>query len=151
MAKFIWTDELNVGIDAIDNQHRKIVDYINLLDNSNPHSHSREEIGSLVNNLVDYTVSHFGFEESLQEDAGYPYLKAHQKVHGLFSKRVAAFQKQFDKGEDISASLSSFLIGWLLNHIQQEDADYVEAVQKYLHLQQDYIEKKKGMFARLFG
>lgn len=151
MAKFMWTDQLNVGIDAIDNQHKKIVDYINLLENSNIHSHSREEIEKLVHDLVDYTVSHFSFEEKLQEDAGYPYLKAHQKVHGLFAKRVASFQTQHEEGKDISESLSSFLVTWLLNHIQHEDADYAESVKKYLHHEQDYIEKKKGLFARLFS
>jgi hemerythrin len=151
MAMLMWTDQFNVGIDAIDNQHKRIVDYINLLESSNSSSHSREEIEKLVQDLVDYTVSHFGFEERLQEDAGYPYLKAHQKVHGLFTKRVAVFRSKFEKGEDISEGLSSFLITWLSNHIQQEDADYAETVKKYLHLQHDYIEKRKGMFARLFG
>lgn len=31
MMKLIWTDNLNTGIDVIDNQHKRIVDYINKL------------------------------------------------------------------------------------------------------------------------
>lgn len=151
MAKLFWTDQLNVGIEVIDNQHRRIVDYINLLDDAMASGQKRETIGQLINDLVDYTISHFGFEESLQEEAGYPFIKAHQKVHGLFVRRVADFQARFDSGEDIAASLHSLLINWLLNHIKHDDADYVESVKKYLHQQHDYVEKKKGFFSRLFS
>ena len=87
--------------------NRRIVDYINLLDEAVTSGHAREDIGILINDLVDYTISHFGFEESLQEEAAYPFIKAHQKVHGLFTRRVADFQARFEKGEDISQNLHS--------------------------------------------
>lgn len=150
MAKIFWTDQLNVGIEVIDNQHRRIVDYINLLDEAVASGHEREQIGILINDLVDYTISHFGFEESLQEEASYPFIKAHQKVHGLFTRRVSEFQVRFDNGEDISANLHSLLVTWLLNHIKHDDADYVQSVKEYLHQRHDYVEKKKGFFSRLF-
>lgn len=149
MAKIFWTDELNVGIEVIDNQHRRIVDYINLLDDANMGNLAREEIATLISNLVDYTISHFSFEESLQEEAGYPFLKGHQKVHGLFTRRVADFMERFEKGEDISKNLHSLLVSWLLNHIKHDDADYVESVKRYLQ-QHSYMDKKKGFLSRLF-
>jgi hemerythrin len=151
MAKILWTNEFGIGIEVIDIQHRRIVDYINLLDDANTTGHSREEIGVLINELVDYTVSHFGFEESLQEEAGYPFFKVHKRVHGLFIKRVGEFTERFEKGEDISKDLHKLLVGWLLNHIKHEDADYVESVGEFLHRQQGYVEKKKGIISRLFG
>jgi hemerythrin len=150
MAKFIWTDQLNVGIDVIDQQHRRIVEYINQLDDARSNGHSREEIGYLISDLVDYTVSHFGFEESLQEEADYPFAKSHKKVHDLFTQRVADFQSRFDKGEDVSKGLNSLLVTWLFNHIKRDDADYVESVKVYLQKKNDALEKKKGLFARLF-
>lgn len=151
MAKFIWTEQLNVGIEVIDQQHRRIVEYINQLDDARSNGHSRAEIGYLIGDLVDYTISHFGFEESLQEEAGYPFAKSHKKVHDLFAQRVSDFQARFDRGEDISRGLNSLLVTWLFNHIKRDDADYVDAVKAYLHKQQDFVEKKKGLFTRLFG
>jgi hemerythrin len=151
MAKLFWTDQLNVGIEVIDNQHRRIVDYINLLDEAVAGGHTREDIGILINDLVDYTVSHFAFEESLQEEAAYPFIKAHQKVHGLFARRVGEFTERFEKGEDVSRGLHSMLVTWLLNHIKHDDADYGNAVRLYLHRQHDYVEKKRGFFSRLFA
>ncbi len=151
MTKFTWTEQLNTGIDVIDQQHRRIVEYINQLDDARKNGHSREEIGYLINDLVDYTISHFGFEESLQEEADYPFAKSHKKVHELFTNRVAEYQDKFSKGEDISRGLNSLLVTWLFNHIKRDDADYVESVKAYLQQQQDFVEKKKGLFKRLFG
>jgi hemerythrin len=151
MAKFIWTEQLNVGIEVIDQQHRRIVEYINQLDDARSNGYSRDEIGYLINDLVDYTISHFGFEESLQEEAGYPFAKSHKKVHDLFAQRVSDFQARFDKGEDVSKGLNSLLVTWLFSHIKRDDADYVGSVKAYLQKQNDFMEKKKGLFARLFG
>jgi hemerythrin len=150
MGKFVWTEQLCIGIDVIDQQHRRIVEYINQLDEARSSGHSREEIGWLMNELVDYTISHFGFEESLQEEAKYPFINAHKKVHELFAKRVAEYQARFNNGEDVSKELNSLLVTWLFNHIKRDDADYVESVKAHLHQQQDFVEKKKGFFARLF-
>jgi hemerythrin len=146
------TDQLNVGIDVIDQQHRRIVEYINQLDDARTSGHrTREELGYLINELVDYTISHFGFEESLQEEAGYTFAISHKKVHDLFAKRVADFQQRYEKGEDISKVLNSLLVTWLFNHIKRDDADYVESVKAYMKQQHDAVEKRKGLFHRLFG
>ncbi len=151
MAKFVWTDQLSVGIDVIDQQHRRIVEYINQLDDARTSGHSRQEVGYLINELVDYTISHFGFEESLQEEAGYPFAKSHKKVHDLFTQRVGDFLLRYEKGEDISKVLNSLLVTWLFNHIKRDDADYVASVKANLARQNEFIERKKGLFARLFG
>jgi hemerythrin len=150
MTKFIWTDQLSVGIEVIDQQHRRIVEYINQLDDARSDGRAREEIGYLINDLVDYTISHFGFEESLQEEANYPFFKSHKKVHELFAQRVADYQARFDKGEDIAKGLNSLLVTWLFNHIKRDDTDYVESVKAHLKNKKESLEKK-GFFARLFG
>jgi hemerythrin len=151
MTKFVWTEQLNVGIDVIDQQHRRIGEYINQLDDALSFGHSREEIGWLINEVTDYTISHFGFEESLQNEANYPFAKPHKKVHDLFAARVADYREKFEKGEDVAAGLNSLLVTWLFNHIKRDDADYVESVKAYLEKHKDFGEKKKGLFARLFG
>ena len=150
MGKFAWTEQLNIGIEVIDQQHRCIVEYINQLDDARSNNLSREEIRWLLNDLVDYTVSHFAFEESLQEEARYPFFKSHKKVHDLFALRVGEFQAKFEQGEDVSKGLNSMLVTWLFNHIKRDDADYVETVKRHLQQQTDSVEKKKGLFARLF-
>lgn len=149
MAKLTWTTDLNTGIPVIDKQHQRIVDYINELDTARSSGHKREEIGKVIDELVDYTLSHFAFEESLQEEAHYPFLKAHKKVHELFVKRVGEYQERYKLGDDVAEELNNLLVTWLFNHIKRDDADYVESVKKNLQ-QEDFVDKKKGFFGRLF-
>jgi hemerythrin len=127
MAVIEWTDDLNTGIGVIDNQHQRIVTYINKLDHAHKH-HSREEVGEVLDELVDYTLSHFAFEESLMEDAGYAYINAHKRVHQLFVKRVGDYQQRFKLGEEIEEELMHSLRAWLINHIKNDDQDYADDV-----------------------
>lgn len=150
MAKLVWTSDLNTGIDVIDKQHQRIVDYINELDSARTSGHQREDVGRVIDEMVDYTLSHFAFEESMQEEAHYPFLKAHKKVHELFVSKVANLQERYSLGEDVSEELHKMLFTWLYNHIKRDDADYVESVKKNI-AQGTFVEKKKGFFGRLFG
>lgn len=127
MAHIIWTDSLNTGIDVIDTQHRRIVDYINMLHDTRVTSDVMV-IENVMCALVDYTISHFGFEEALMEEAGYEFVRPHKKVHELFIRRIDELQKRFKNGEDILDELQSLLTRWLLNHIKHDDSSYVDAV-----------------------
>ena len=129
MALIVWTDDLSTGIPVIDNQHQRIVDYINKLHHAQEHE-SREEVSVVLDELVDYTLSHFAFEESLMEEAGYNFLNAHRKVHQLFVKRVADYQQRFKIGESIEEELIHTLRAWLINHIRNDDRDYAEDVRR---------------------
>jgi len=129
MALIEWTEDLNTGIRVIDNQHQRIVEYINKLGHAQEH-HSREEVSEVLDELVDYTLSHFAFEESLMEESGYAYINAHKKVHELFVKRVADYQQRFKMNEDIAEELINTLRAWLINHIKNDDKDYCGDVLK---------------------
>ncbi len=129
MAFMQWTPDLETGIKVIDDQHKRIIEYINELDHANQ-TGSKQETSHALEGLLDYTVTHFEFEEELQAKAGYPFLKAHQRVHEIFMKRVATFRDRANKGEDVTAELLSMLKIWLSSHIKGDDRDYVESVSK---------------------
>ena len=133
MAVLVWVPELDTGIDEIDRQHRRIVDYINKLYELRS-THDRDGIGEVIGEMVDYTVSHFVFEESLMESAGYLFSGPHKKVHELFTRRVAEMQSRFDAGEDVAAELHGMLSRWLFNHIRNEDHVYVDSAKAYLRM-----------------
>lgn len=151
MASMTWSTELDTGIKVIDTQHRRILDYINELDKAHSGGHGREAVGNVINELVDYTLSHFSFEESLMEEAQYPFSKPHKKVHEIFTKRVGDFQTRFEVGEDIAPELHKLLVTWLINHIKRDDYDYVAAVKENMGNHDEFVSRKKGFFARLFG
>lgn len=127
MAYMEWSRELEFGLPVIDTQHKRIVEMINELAHAMQTGNDKET-QHVMEGLLNYTVTHFEFEEDLQEKAGYPFLKAHRRIHEIFMKKVAAIRERAAHGENIAPELMKLLNGWLVNHINSEDRDYVEAV-----------------------
>lgn len=139
VTNLVWKPELNIGIDIIDNQHKRIVDMLNQLNRvRNMHRQNKkakmEAVGNVVEEMVDYTLSHFAFEEALMEDAGYQFTRAHKRVHELFIKRVSEYQLRFQNGEDIADELHGLLSRWLVNHIRNDDAAYGPAIKASMNM-----------------
>ncbi|MES9939387.1 MAG: bacteriohemerythrin [Candidatus Thiodiazotropha sp. 6PLUC2] len=148
MGRLLWTADLETGIKVIDGQHERIVDYINKLHDARINK-DKAAISDIIDATVDYTLSHFSFEEALIEDAGYEFVRPHKKVHELFIRRVSEFQERFKKGEDISEELHDLLARWLFNHIRNDDAAYVKAVKNNI-ISMTSDDKKNGWLAKSF-
>lgn len=147
-----WIPEYNTGIDVIDDQHKRILDYINEINQAVTKS-DRVQIKNIIDNIIDYTQSHFTFEESLQEEADYKYRVPHKRVHDLFIKKIESYRDRFEMGQTIEGELHEVLSKWLINHIQHDDADYVGAVKENMIGIIKQKEKKTGKnwFARFFS
>jgi len=125
-----WTEKLQLGIPVIDGQHRRIFDYINEIHALT--TNDRQVIGRIVEDLVDYTYSHFAFEEALMEETGYEALAIHKETHHAFRNQVDRLRKQHAADENISAELAQLLETWLIQHIQNDDASYGPLVKQQL-------------------
>lgn len=147
-----WDTGLQTGIKVIDDQHHRIIEYINELEDAKQNN-DLALTGEVLKDCVDYTMSHFAFEESLQQEAGYEHYGPHKKVHELFTRKIEEYLERFELGDDITEDLHSLLSRWIINHIKRDDADYVDAVKA--HMEQKDINhhkhNKKSWFQRLFG
>ena len=148
MAYLEWSDDLDTGIRVIDDQHRRIVAMINQLDDAQ-RTGSKAKVATVIDELIDYTVSHFAFEEAMLEEAGYVFTKAHKRVHALFIKRVEDYRQRFTSGEDIADELKGLLGRWLFSHIRSDDRNYVEAVND--NLRRLSADASEGGWLRLAG
>ncbi len=75
--RILWGPAYELGILVIDQQHKRIVDYINELDRLVGQPGAQLGVVRVLYDLVDYTESHFSFEEALMERAGYDELDDH--------------------------------------------------------------------------
>lgn len=144
-----WTDDLNTGIPEVDAQNRRVADFINTLDAAKQTA-DREQLGHVLEELLDFVVNQFLFEEQLMEKAGYEFRSAHERIHEVFAKRLAEFRGRYANGEDITDDLIAMLTNWVNIHIKEEDKRYAASVQDVI----DDEEGKtwvKGLFNRLFG
>jgi hemerythrin len=124
-----WTQELETGIKEIDSQHRQFVNLINELDDAIQTSNA-DGIKHVIEGVLNYTITHFEFEEELMQKAGFSSLKAHQQSHEYFMRKVAVLRGRFNAGENVSLLLLSMLKDWFVKHIKDEDRNYIDSVKK---------------------
>lgn len=127
-AKF--TDDLLTGNALIDGQHKALIDKINDLIRACENGDGKVKAMKTLNYLEDYTNFHFGQEEALQAEIGYPGLEQHKVKHQEF---VNAVKELFEMLEEQEGPTDAFVvqvnknvIEWFYNHIQGFDRSVAE-------------------------
>ena len=121
-----WTDRMSVGVAQFDNEHKKLVSLINELFDAVQAGRGREALGKILDELINYTKTHFTNEEHLMQKQGYPNLEAHRKEHEALTKQVIDVQRKYHAGATamLSMEVMTFLKNWLIKHIQGTDKQY---------------------------
>lgn len=126
-----WSDEFAVGIREIDEQHHWLLDCTNALYDSLACSEpDHQQVGGLLEGLVDYTMNHFIAEEELLQRFGYPGFAAHKVLHDEFTARIMEMLHRHEGGEVSGVEALDLLINWLLGHIGQVDRQYAGFLQE---------------------
>ena len=72
MGRFVeWSDELSVGVEEIDEQHKVLVGLVNEMHEAIHQRHGSEVVQEILAKLADYTRIHFAVEESLMRILNY--------------------------------------------------------------------------------
>ena len=116
-----WSNSLAVGHPDIDAQHQQLVEIANRLNTAMQEGQGRDKVGDVLKELVDYTVSHFSFEEKLMRKYGYRDSANHEKAHEQLIADVKRFIKQYESDQSLATELMRFLRDWLINHILKVD------------------------------
>ena len=125
MALINWESSFSVNIAEIDNQHQKLIGYINDLNDAMKVGKGKEIILPILNQLISYTDTHFKFEEQYFDKFGYANAAEHKAHHANLVKQVIAFRDDFQNGKlGLTVELLNFLVTWLKNHILVEDKKY---------------------------
>jgi len=127
MALVTWSEKLSVGVRSIDDQHKKLVTLLNQLHDGMIAGKGKDVLGGVLKGLIDYTATHFKYEEDLFARTGYGNAAAHKREHADLVRRVLEIQRAYDeKGPAVlTIQVMNFLKDWLTLHIQGSDMDYV--------------------------
>jgi len=121
----LWSDEYSVQIGIIDMQHKNLVKIINDLHHAMVGGNGKEQLGKLLNDLVNYTQAHFKTEENFMESHRYPDYPQHKLEHDRLTKTVLEFQSKFRKQQvGLTIDVMDFLKNWLNGHILGTDKKY---------------------------
>ncbi|UUO25127.1 bacteriohemerythrin [Colwellia sp. M166] len=122
-----WKEEYSVGIESLDNDHKKLISLLNHFTTAYDYAMSEEFEREALNDLINYTKYHFDREEKLLEQHDYPNLVAHKAQHKQMIKQVERFMDLYnEKGHEALNEISEFLANWLINHINGTDKEYSE-------------------------
>jgi len=128
MALITWQAEYALGLEEIDNQHKKIVEIINhLFQMFTEHNlNDGADLNVVLQELTDYANYHFSTEEKYFALFQYQKTAEHLEMHNNYRKKIEEFTKQYkiEKNETIFFNLTNFLQDWWVWHINNTDRDY---------------------------
>jgi hemerythrin len=109
-----WREGFRSGIREIDAEHQHLFALVKGLDCGNAQA--------LVDELLEYVVTHFTHEQALMEHSGYPDFHHHLALHEQLASQVSEFLAGgHGWSEQRVQELRRFLNKWLVGHILTHD------------------------------
>ncbi len=127
MSLLSWDDELSVEVKEIDDQHKKLIEQLNKLNEAMREGKGKEVAEDILSELVKYTDYHFRTEEKYMKRFDYDGYGEHKRAHENFVEEVTEFQEKFEEGSvGLTVKMMNFLKNWVTEHIDGLDQKYVE-------------------------
>lgn len=125
MEMFTWNSEFDVGVELINDQHKKLIQLINDLSEAMSAGKSSEVLGSVLKEIIKYGIYHFDTEEELFDKYDYEDVINHKKEHSSFKETASQLMKDYEDGNyRVSLETLQFLKGWITKHIKTTDMKY---------------------------
>ena len=132
MNSIEWDPDLSVGIERIDEQHLKLIEILQGLEEAIQTGSDADKIEDTIVLLFNFAKVHFSEEEELLRKHKYPEEKVHVKEHNRFIAKAFEFRENFDaKKPGLNLEVVKFLSGWILSHIQITDNRYTKHLKKH--------------------
>ena len=120
MNLFQWKKEYEIGLSKIDAQHRTLVDMLNKLYAAKKSDQAQQVVEEILDELLQYTKTHFSDEEAAMREANYPDLDKHRYEHIDLTDQVIMLH-----GDDpVTFELLNFLNEWLKVHLSGSDQEF---------------------------
>lgn len=131
MALMKWDATFSVGVEEVDEQHKKLFMLINLVFDAMKAGKGAEVLKLTIDELIDYTHTHFSYEEKYFSKFNYEHTKEHKLEHKKFIDKITDFQKEYESGTALlSTEILNFLKDWLTTHIKVIDKKYTACFNK---------------------
>lgn len=124
MSEFVWSQQLSVGVPAMDNDHRKIIGYMNALAQSAERNAPFPELDTAFRILTDFTRKHFSDEEKMMTAIDYDRIVTHKAIHARLLSELDQHYEEFHRSRQLGEGLFRFLSFWLKSQICGIDRKY---------------------------
>ncbi len=123
MALIEWKSHYSVGVEAVDHEHREMIDLIN-------ETHERLVAGAEVPDVTAFLgeifrgiSAHFALEETIMREHGYDHLDQHKAAHEELLDDIRDIMDGYEADpQGARAQLSGRLDSWFTDHFKTHDA-----------------------------
>jgi hemerythrin len=121
-----WSEDMCVGITAIDYQHVELLNRINAFHAALHTEASKVETQKVLMFLSVYMDFHFRQEEAIQRKYHYPKANEHRQLHKDFAKTMRNLSAEIEENgitPTASSLLSMMVSNWMVSHVSVQDRD----------------------------
>lgn len=128
MEEFNWTPSLDVGNEAMNDEHKELINKMRNLIALNQRSLSKNDLLFYYDDLVSYTKRHFRDEEVYLKSINYPGLEQHKRIHTGLTDALDRYREEFKSSVSgrFPSSVFDFFRTWITSHILVVDKSYSE-------------------------
>ncbi|MBM3908357.1 MAG: hemerythrin family protein [Gemmatimonadetes bacterium] len=121
---FEWTEAMSTGVEALDNEHRTLIAWVNRLEEATAAGRAEGELLRVLAFLGTYAKQHFAHEEACFLSHQCPHSAANRTAHEAFVAtftRIKADCEARGVTEAKARELHAFRGDWLVSHILNVD------------------------------
>lgn len=119
-----WSPDLSVGIDFMDDDHRRLMELLSELDDLVESGPVQPAVIDKLDEIIDFAEQHFRLEERLMEESDYEEFEQHRQLHEVLLQDISGLRQYLTTGEKAAGpKIMQFLKDWLMHHIAESDKE----------------------------
>lgn len=123
MGLLHWEKRYSVGIEAVDHEHRELVELINRLHEQAKAQGSKMAVLGFFGDLYKAISAHFALEERFMREKGYDELRAHKGDHERLLDEIRDIMEDYEVNDLFEERLlAQRLDAWFSRHFETHDA-----------------------------
>lgn len=123
MGLLHWEKAYSVGIDAVDHEHRELIDLINCLHEKAMTQGSKVAVLGFFGDLYKAISAHFALEERFMREKDYDQLRQHKGDHERLLDEIRDIMEDYEVNDLFDERLlAQRLDAWFSRHFESHDA-----------------------------
>jgi len=123
MGLLQWEKRYSVGIEAVDHEHRELVDLINQLHDKATVQGSKVAVLGFFGDLYKAISAHFALEERFMREKRYDQLPQHKSDHERLLDEIRDIMEDYEVNDLFDEKLLAQRIdAWFSRHFESHDA-----------------------------
>lgn len=123
MALIEWKSHYSVGVEAVDHEHRELIDLINELHESLIAGAAKPDVTAFLGEIFRGISAHFALEERFMREHRYDQLDQHKQAHEQLLDEIRDIMDGYEADPGgASRQLSHRLDDWFTLHFKTHDA-----------------------------